>query len=166
MALPNGAVGQKITATIWNALIAAVNALIAPIAFQVGRGSAQSIAGAWTLVSAAYGTPGINTGFTSFTSGVLTVATSGWYRISVYLRWPATPATGNFQVLVNSTTVDSAAVVLSDTKVATSSQIVEGSALVFLTAADALRLYVFSSTTQNVGTNPRDLNFTVEYVRA
>lgn len=133
--------------------------------FQVGRGSAQAIgASSWTLVSAGYGTPGLDVGFTSFTSGVLTVAVTGWYDLRGSVLWPSPATTISHQFLVNSTTPDSSAML--DKAHRASGQSSESSKLVFLSAGDVVRMYVFSSSAQNLGSNPRDLAFSARYVRA
>lgn len=132
--------------------------------FHVGRGFTQALgAGSWTLVNGAYGTPGLNTGFTSFASGVLTVAHSGWYRPTVNVKFPTAANPIAAQLTVNSTSVDTAATVVSDFKA--SAAAISMSGLVYLTATDTVRLYLFSASAQNIGTNPRDLAFSAEWVR-
>lgn len=56
--------------------------------FCVESTSTQSIATATdTIVNGAWGTPSINQGFTSFSAGVLTIATSGVYILSAQLNF-------------------------------------------------------------------------------
>lgn len=134
-----------------------------PMAMSKCYGIQTIAANAWALLNAAYGTPPYIKNVT-LAGGAFTVGVAGWYRISVYMRLSNSTVPLAFQTLLNSTTIDSTAMIISDSTTDTGS-ILSGDVVMKLAAGDVIRNYVYSNGVSNNFSSPNFLNVAIDYLR-
>jgi hypothetical protein len=120
-------------------------------------GTAQNCAsGSWYQITTTFGTTAWNEDFTSWSGGVLTVATSGIYRISLQLGWVSGGTAGRLFQRVTKNNTDATA--LNDVVLGSNGYGINGffSSCTFrLTAGDQLRVFGYqeSGVTKEVDLN-------------
>lgn len=131
--------------------------------FKVGRSTNTVNLNDGTVYTAAsswFASPVINTGFTKWQAGQLTVAKAGVYRISAHVNFVNDRDTVEVYVMQNGTYV------LKQTNAGRGAT---GTELVRLAAGDviAMRVLCIGAGAQNlINTNPYDLSLSLEWVRA
>lgn len=163
MTLKRAAVGADVEADIVNDIIDEIEAPF----FSCDAANAQSISNAtWTILAAAWGTPALNTGFTSFTSGALTIAKAGWYEVELQYSSATAGAVSRFgaQINKNSATVDTNSIA----KLILASRIgVKVTKVVLLAAGDVLRPQCYQDSGGALGILATyETHFAVRYLRA
>lgn len=114
-------------------------------------GGAQSVGGSLALISAAYGTPTLNRGFTSFSSGILTAKYAGVYDVTAALVF-ATSSTQTIVITKNSASASTGVIAQQQVTGIT----IDASTPVVLAAGDTLR---FFGATGGAAATPSALSF-------
>lgn len=131
--------------------------------FEVfGGAGRQTVNAGWNLLNAVWFVPTINRGFTSFSGGVLRIATSGIYQVSC--SWASQPgaAAGNrgIQITRNSTAIDTANTL---NKLEVQGNGSSSSFPVQLNAGDEIRMFV-NGWSGSIGAFFGDTVFRVSYL--
>ncbi len=109
-------------------------------------GAPQTIPnGAWTQITTAFGTPSINSGFTSWSGGALTIAQQGLYMINTQISFNTIPGPARIgtQVTLNSGTADTG---VSVKKFEYGTNSASTSRPVYYASGDVLRMFVFQDS--------------------
>jgi hypothetical protein len=114
-------------------------------------GGTQALTGSFALIAAAYGTPTLNRGFTSFASGVLTAKFAGVYDVIGSLMFAAS-ATQSVVITKNSAAVSGGVVAQQQVTGLT----VMAATPVVLAAGDTLRMF---GATGGASASPSALSF-------
>lgn len=128
-------------------------------------------ANSWKLVAAiAYATPEVNTGFTGWKDGILTIKKPGLYDLYATLTWAqADYRRTAIQIVRNTDTPSTTDGTLAQT-ITNGSETVTARARRRLAAGDQVRLLAFQQEDggprHGIDSDPFDLGFSVEWLRA
>lgn len=132
--------------------------------FEVfGRPGGQNAAAGWNQLNAIWESPTINRGYTSFTGGVLRIATSGIYQVSCSFATAAGVASGNrgIQLTKNTTGIDTTGTL---NKLEVQGLGSTASFPVQLNAGDEIRFFVNVGGAQGLGAYRGDTVWRVSYL--
>lgn len=128
------------------------------------KGTQAAASGTWAVMDGVFGgaspAPELSRGFTSFSSGALTVAYAGYYDIRTGYQVSGAANNRGTQVTKNSVTADTANTVIKNEL-----QALTGSAsgLVLLAKGDVIRVMNISGQTGTLGVNQGDTFLAVSY---